>query len=514
MTVKSGISICVTAAAIWATPISAQDPLSAIDWLNDTAALPENFVLDPILEEAKVTAGIQTEAISVTSLDAISSDATGLIPTSVTGLPADLWGTTSSAELASLFRQLPDDLAPALQGFVRTVLLAELNPPADSDPEGALFLARVDTLIRLGAVNEAQAILERAGTNTPERFDRWFDVSLLTGTEVRPCAALRENPQLSSAIDKRIFCLARGGDWSAAAVTLETSRILGDLPRTELALLTRFLADDIEEHDGRVTPTRRPTPLVFRLHEAIGEPLATTDLPLAFAHADLNANVGWKAQIEAAERLAREGAISENLLLGLYTERSAAASGGVWDRVDAIQALDNALTLGQPDGISTALPVAWDAMVEAKLTAPFAAIYADRLVRHQLSKDGEEIAFKVALLSPNYEELTADKVPNQPHERFLKAIARGDVAGVPTDDEISQAVSDGFTTLDIDSELKALVDDRNLGAALLVATEMMCHGTAGNLLKLSQSIAFFRSVGLEDLARRGALHALVLDGKG
>ena len=54
---------------------------------------------------------------------------------------------------------------------------------------------------------------------------------------------------------------------------------------------------------------------------------------VAFAQADMRDNTGWKAQLEAAERLARNGVLDPNQLLGLYTEEKAAASGGVWDRV-------------------------------------------------------------------------------------------------------------------------------------------------------------------------------------
>ena len=62
------------------------------------------------------------------------------------------------------------------------------------------------------------------------------------------------------------------------------------------------------------------------MFEAIGQAIPTTSLAVAFAQADLRANIGWKARIEAGERLARTGAVSDNQLVGLYTERRAAAS--------------------------------------------------------------------------------------------------------------------------------------------------------------------------------------------
>ena len=75
-----------------------------------------------------------------------------------------------------------------------------------------------------------------------------------------------------------------------------------------------------------------------------GPGLMFVTLPLAFAHAELRDTAGWKSQIESAERLARAGVIAPNVLLGLYTERLPAASGGVWDRAAAFQRFESALT--------------------------------------------------------------------------------------------------------------------------------------------------------------------------
>ena len=42
----------------------------------------------------------------------------------------------------------------------------------------------------------------------------------------------------------------------------------------------------------------------------------------------------------------------------------------------------------------------------------------------------------------------------------------------------------------------------------------MTDGARGDLNKLSDAIALFRAVGLEDVARRAALQAMILDRRG
>jgi hypothetical protein len=498
--------------AVFSAPALAQAPLSAIDWLSDSVDL--QAVPTPQTNEAATGNGVGIEMITVTSLDAVSADAVGLLPVSVTGLPKDLWGGTSSAEAARSFAALNGDMLPALQELLFTLLLAELDPPADSDSSGVLFQERVDALLALGAVDQAQALLERAGPDTAPLFRRWFDASLLTGTEDAACARLASFPDLAPTLPVRIFCLARSGDWNAAALTLETGRALDQLTGAEDALLTRFLDADTFEGAPRLPLPSRPSPLVFRLYEAIGEPLPTTSLPLAFANADLNENAGWKAQVEAAERLARSGAIDENQWLGLYTERRPAASGGVWDRVAALQRFDAALTAQDPGAVAASLPGAWRAMQSVGLEVVFARLYGKPLAELSLAGEAAKLAFTIVLLAPGYEAAAQSYAPTDARERFLKALARGDLAGVPAPDQTGTAIIDGFRSGLPAGPLGALMRQGDVGAAIVQAMAKADAGARGNLGYLAEALALFRSVGLEDVARRLALQVMILDQRG
>ncbi len=257
----------------------------------------------------------------------------GYLAPQVTGLPRNLWGLGRTDEIVALIGGERADTLPALQSLLTTLMLAEADPPGDAGGRGVLLLARLDKLLSAGALEQAAALLDAAGSTEPELFRRRFDVALLTGTEDSACAMMRETPQIAPTFPARVFCLARSGDWNAAALTLRTAQALGFVTEEEDALLSRFLDPDLYEGEPPLQKPAKPTPLVWRMFEAIGEPLPTNTLPLAFAQAELRDTAGWKAQIEAAERLARSGAIAPNRLMGLYTDRKPAASGGVWDRV-------------------------------------------------------------------------------------------------------------------------------------------------------------------------------------
>lgn len=486
-----------------------EPPLSAIDWLSESVAARPMETPPPVLGP-----GPRTDPISVEPLPGPSPDAVGLLPAQVAGLPRDLWGPGDSAAIARAIRAEPVDTLPAVQSLLFTLLLTELEPPADDRGEGEILLARLDRLLDMGALDQAQALVERAGPTRPALFRRWFDISLLTGQEDRACAAMRLTPDIAPTFPARIFCLARGGDWNAAALTLETARALGYVSDDEDALLARFLDPALAEEGPPLPAPARPSPLIFRMREAIGEPLPTATLPLAFAQADLRPDAGWKARLAAAERLARTGALSSNQLLGVWTERKPAASGGIWDRVAAIQAFDVALLAGAPDLVAERLAPAWAAVRAAELEVPFAQIYGARLARLELPGEAGAEAFRIGLLADEYEAIAMARRPQSAEEAFLIGLARGTPQDIPPPEGLGAAVAEGFAAPEPTANEAVLLREGRLGEVILAAMDLIARGAQGDLGAVTRALALMRRVGLEDVARKSALQLMLLERRG
>ena len=492
------------------------EPLSAIDWLSQPIVLPDpapGGAEPAILDEPPPVSSAVPPPVTVTALGRPTPDAIGLLPPEVTGLPRDLWAGSDADILATLVRAQRVPSVPALRELLATLLLAEATPPAGADTEAPLFLARIDGLLVLGQVEAAGELLAAAEDPSPAVFARTFDVALLLGREGRACDLLRDRPDVAPTLAARIFCLARTGDWAAAALTLNTAVALGDVAEDEAELLTRFLDPELFDDDmGPATDRRRMTPLTYRMREAIGEGVTSADLPLAFAHSDLRETAGLKARLEAAERLARHGAIDPNLLFGLYTDRRPAASGGVWDRAEAIQRLDRALADEDAEAVARALPSAWRAMEAARLQIPFAQFYGPRLATLPLDGRAADLAERIALLSPDYEGVArARSADGDTDLLFARAVAMGDVAGVTPTTDREQAIHAAFTGAPAPEVLLDLAAQGRLGEALLRAIALGSEGARGDLGDLTDALALLRAVGLEDTARRTALQVLLLD---
>lgn len=510
-------------------PAATQEPMSAIDWLGRDVApgnLPGNItVARPIapapsdtrppvlLDEPGVAKAVITPKVTTTALDAPQIGSVGLLPRSVSGLPATLWQRSQHTGLARMLARLDTVNHPAMQSILYTLMLTEADPPGD-DLNGLEFLlTRIDTLTELGAVEPALALADRADpTADPALFGKWFDLALLSGDENRACQSMTDRPSLAPSDTALSYCRARLGDWTTAALTFDSAAALGTLPAPEERLMRLFLDADMAEEAAPLPPPARITPLTFRLSEAIGQPLPTASYPRAYAYSDLRGISGWRAEIEAAERLARTGALSENRLLGIYTARDPAASGGIWDRVDLIQRLDAAIEAKDRAAVAAVLPQAWTAIAKARLELPFARLWGETLAKMDLSGDAARTAFDIALLSPDYETLARDLTPVSARDRFLLALAGGTPGDATAPNARATAITRGFAPeTDVPGTLRLNLAQNQLGEAILSAMALYISGVDGETKDIAPALATFRAVGLEDAARRAALQLMILD---
>jgi len=499
--------------AVLAAPLAAQDgqaPMSAIDWLSKSVR-EKPVQVDP---NPPSKDGATTTAISVTTLESISKDTVGLLPSSVSGLPHNFWGDSSAETISGLIAQQKTDSLPEILTLLYTVLLSEVDAPKSDHGGTVLLLARIDKLLDLGALDQAQALIERAGPTEAEIFRRWFDVSLLTGHEDRACTAMRAAPGFAPTLQARVFCLARNGDWNAAALTLATGESLDYISTPEADLMARFLDPELYDGEPDIPAPSPLTPLMFTMREAIAQPRPSGALPLAFVNADLSVSAGWRNQMAAAERLVRSQAIHPQRLIELYTERQAAASGGIWNRVVAIQELDVALLSGDLTAISATLPPAFSAMEQAALELAFAQTFGPRLANLSLTGEARDVAFKVVLLSADYESASQDAPAGIANTAFLQGLARGNVTGIAPPGVLGQAIAEAFSLPRPKGELNDLLDEGKLGEAILRAMIQLKDESFADPGDITAALATFRAVGLEQEARRTAIQLLLLERRG
>ena len=493
-----------------AMPLKAEAPLSAIDWLAETRPViraPEGG--QGPLTEAPVSASATSPDVTIASIGVAGAQVSvGLLGRSVTGLPETLWSASDFEVLRGEIALADFRSIAALQRLFYTLMLAEALPPQGADAERFLTL-RADMLRAFGAIEPAEALVERLPLSSVAHFGLWFDLTLLAGLEDKACGVLNAKRGLSNDYAAHIFCALRGENWEDAALLFEAADALGLLSGSERQLLLAFLDPDYAEASPGLAPPREISPLEFRLYDAVGTPLPTANLPVAFAVSDLRAVAGWKAQLEAAERLVRNGALSSNVLLGLYTERKPSASGGVWERARAVQRLEAALEDGRSAPLSAALRAAYDELAAHGLVSLLAEIYVPEIVGAELSPEAEELRFRLSLVSGEYERAEAPQRLTG-ETAFLQSLAAGAPVGAGAlEDRLAEAIEDGFGGARVDPDVVSLMEGGQLGLAILRACEQIKAGLSGDLTALKSGIAALRLMGLEDVARRASLDMML-----
>lgn len=462
--------------------LAQQQPLSASDWLSGSVRGPQRESsawrpgdrppsrMGPATPRPVAESGA-VGSVHVSRLDQGDPDNTGTQSPRRAGLPADLWAGSDPAVLAQMVLSTPARLQ-SMQALMKRLLTAQLAPPqgtGETGQKGQLFLARADRLLDMGALDDAQALLVAAGAGEPEIFRRMFDIALLEGDEARACSIMNGTPGIAPSFAARIFCLAQTGDWAAAAVSLHGAEALGLIDERQAILLTHFLDDAFVDSADLLDPAERMTPLEFRIHEAIGQPLPTAPLPLAFAQSDLRLNSGFKARLEAAERLARAGALPPARLRQIYGEQRPAASGGVWERATVMRTLEAALAGGD---LAQALPRAFDEFRSAGMADLLA-----EMVAADLPESDDPHLSEITQLLRTWVGLPDSLIPGPPAEMQ---------APVPR------------------------TPDTQRGEALLNAMADIDAALEGDLARAGRGIAMLRALGLSEDAERARTQIALL----
>lgn len=521
LSARYGLAIVLGLATAPATGFAQESgaPLSAIDWLEQALREPPAPAVAPdpppqMIEPSPVLPESHFETISVAPLTGAEPDAAGLFTAERIGLPRDFWGPTPLTEIISAINAIPGDTLPSAARLGLRLLMAEFAAPhgLTLETRGTLLLARIDKLVSLGALEQASQLIDVAPEPSAALRTRAFDIALLLGEEDRACAKMAGMISATEGQSAQIFCMARRGEWQAAWSSLQVARSLRLISAVEAGLLTRFL--DEEEADYLPPPPQNITPLGWRILEALGDSVATANLPVAFAHADLRGVSGWRAQIDAAERLTRIEVLQGNRLHGLYTQRRPAASGGMWERVRAIQGLDRALANDDIGAISAELVDGWPLFAAVELESAFATIHATALADLPLTGDANDILWSALLLAQERLDRAAQIAPDTRIAEFIMALASGAPLPEINTPEMANAIRQGFQDEDLSEQAQAQMREGALGAMLLDALTQIAQAAAGDPVAATRGLQRLRAVGLEPAARQIAIELLLLERRG
>ena len=498
------------------TSAFAQTPLSAIDWLSDSIKNPPEFQITP--DTVPLVTPLIQEISVKNGLTPVSPDAIGLLSPALTGFSAGLWGDMLAGDIADLLTNFPNEGTPEARSLFRRVLLAQANPAPNDIQNGLVLQARVARLLDIGALDAAEALITLAPATNPQIFQQKFEIAILTNRTTEVCEILKSTPAITDDLSARVYCLARSGDWNAAAITLSLGAGIGAIEPAREEMLIRFL--DPELFEGEPDPIA-PNPLGvmdFVLREAVLMPRPTGLLPLPYLYRDIGTRSPLRAKLEASERLVIAGSLPSNLLFAAYREGKAASSGGVWGRANSIQTLDEALLQGGTSDISNAVSAAYAEFSNVGLLEALAEEYAETLAQLEYSPEFTDIKLQVLnllyLANISNVEWADSAVLDDNHQLALAIVTQAPLIINPAGSAMQQAIVNGLRGPLPESPATArlldLLEEGQQGQAILASLRLLSSGALADPEGVRTGLYVLVAAGQSAVARRIAVQILLL----
>ncbi len=463
---------------------------------------------------------LREKKVEETFLGDISLNGIGLLSTERAKFPGDLWSNSSEKVLSETLNKTPKYSLASTNKIFKRLLLVDAKPPLNSigvKNMGYLFLlSRIDQLIKLGAIDEAEEILNYIKEPSIEIMKRKIEVALLNGRISNACRLASKYPNFKGMLQFKIICLVRKNDWQAAALSFMAGSSLKQFDEKEKQLLLNYLDPDIEtDYQGNFMIDEL-SPINFYLMNGKKELVPPEVMPNKYAYAFSQLHMSSpKMRIKFMEQLASNYVVNTNTLFYLYRlnvhedkEKTSKASMAVIE-------LDQAFNNDSEQKKLLALKETLKIFYKKNLIAHLSNEYKNELRNLHYSNDKKLINLAIALLS------LTDDISN---ELLMSKSTSADINCLIN---IKKKI---FINYETDTDLCLLVKNLNIevikkrfpknknyddqmekGLILLESLNLLENGYLTEFEELKLSLSMLAEIGLVDLVNEISTELIALN---
>ena len=379
-------------------PVYGMEPTNAIEWFEQTENNKRKIKLekDTAKELKPITLIIESD------LRPNDFNSFGVIPSKIAGINSDIWQGIDEQTLFHEVKSLPDLHFHAAQTFLKRILISETNPPIPTVKDnlgGKLYLiAKLDKLIKIGALEEAETIINQVVPIDHVLFKRLAKISFLTGRLGYMCKKLKEKPTLSRDLAIRVICLSRHNDWDAAALILSSAASLNLLDDNREALLIDYLDPSLVIQNRPKLNNTNFEEIDFYLSNSAKTFKPRLTDSVKYRYFVLINESDPMTKISAAEDLAVKKSINVSTLFDTYRNIKITHSNGLWRRVIAVKNLDQALQRNNEQAVGLALERLIDKMFNENLLFALAPEYYAELASISINESRKEFNDSFAII--------------------------------------------------------------------------------------------------------------------
>lgn len=325
------------------TCLFGDEGISPSEWLNSKIKNQPAFTVLP--EKPKKNYG--TGKVEESSLGGINLNSVGLISVENTSFPGNIWNSSSEKLLAQKVNEMPEFELSSVNKLFKRLLILDTEPPINSIGSknmGSLFLiSRIDKLIEFGAIDEAETILDYIKNPGFELLKRKMDVALINGRLQGICKEIKSHSHSTVFLKFKILCLAREGDWNAAAIIFSVGSTLKLFTPIEKKLLLNFLDPEINIEIEKKEISKNLSPINFYLFLSRNSLPNSKNLSPKYNYYFKEIGTPLMTRIEASEKLVKKFSMNAHHLFSLYRSSSQNLETEKSTLIKSIVELDNAL---------------------------------------------------------------------------------------------------------------------------------------------------------------------------
>ena len=479
---------------------------------------PTDIETKPLLSN-EVRRPFGESSIEETFLDKIKFNGIGLVSIERTKFPDDLWSNSNEKVLSEKLNTMPKlSLASTNKAFKR-LLLVDANPPLNSigmkNMGYSFLLSRIDQLINLGALDEAEEMLNYIKEPSIEFMKRKIEVAALNGRLSKTCELANKYPNFKGMLQFKIICLVQKNDWQAAALAFTVGSSLKQFNQKEEQLLLNFLDPDIESDYTYEVAISDLSPTNFYLMHGKKELIPPDVLPNKYAYAFSRSGMSHEIRIKSMEQLASNYVVNPNTLFDLYRSSPYEDMGKADNATKSVIELDQSFNSDSGQKKLLALKRAIREFQKKNLLAQLSYEYKDELKNLQSSDDKRLNDLAIALISltdgVNRELFTSGSTI--PNINCLIDIKKKIFVTLETDTDLCQLVKKLNIEIIKKSFPRNRVDGEQIekGLVLLESLNLLKDGFSTELEKLKLSLTMLTKIGLIDLVNEISLELIALN---
>ncbi len=462
---------------------------------------------------------LEKKNIEETLLGELNINGIGLISIETTKLPTDLWSNSNEKVLSEKLNNMAKRSLASTKKIFKRLLIVDAKPPLNSigmKNMGYLFLlSRVDQLINLGAIDEAEEILNYIEEPSVEFMKRKIEVASLNGRLSKTCDLANKYPNFDGMLQFKIICLVRKNDWQAAALAFTVGSSLKQFDEKEKQLLLNYLDPDIVSYNPNDFQINDISPTNFYLMHGKKELIPPDVIPNKYAYVFSRPGMSPNMRIKHMEQLASDYIVNANTLFNLYR------SSEYEDREEAnitkktVIELDQSFNSNSERKKLLALKKATKVFQKKKLLTQLSNEYIDELKRLDYSDDARLNDLAIALLSLT--DGVSNKLfmfdPTNPDIKCLIDIKKKVFINNEADTALCQLVKQ----LNVETIKKSFPRSTNYddqiekGLILLESLNLLENGFSTEFKELKLSLSMLTKIGLIDLVNEISIELMVFN---